>query len=565
MRGGDTSDSGERDDARDVVILGSGAGGMVAAIATKAMGLDVLLLEKTSLIGGTTALSGGAIWIPDVTQGNDSEEDVIAYLASNVGDDRDISRWKSFVASGPQMIDFLARETQLRLVRHAGSPDYHPTLPGGKIGGRRLDPQPFDGRLLGEHFNELRAPLRAFSVFGGMMVNIADIGHLLAAHRSVMSLVHSISILGRYAVDRLRWRRGTRLLLGNALAARLFRSMLDANVDYIRNADVTDLIKEDGRVTGVEFRLRGVSHRVLARRGVVLATGGFASGEEVLRRFTSQNWKVHSVAPEGNTGDGVVYGEKMGGAISSARHGAGFWAPVSRNHESDGSVTIMPHFVWDRQKPGIIAVNTAGRRFVNEARSYHVFVQAMTTEDEQNNPAFLICDHATIRKWGLGLVHAGWESHQPYRRSGYLQMGNTLDELAANLGIESVVLKDTVRRYNGFSATGCDEDFHKGSDEYQRHLGDPRQRPNPNIGALHHPPFYGIRLEPGIIGTATGLNTDAQARVLSSDGAVIPGLYACGNDMASIMSGTYPGPGITLGPAMVFGYIAARHLATEEW
>ena len=224
----------------------------------------------------------------------------------------------------------------------------------------------------------------------------------------------------------------------------------------------------------------------------------------------------------------------------------------------------MPHFVWDRQKPGVIAVNRAGRRFVNEARSYHEFVQAMIDmeNDRANSPAFLLCDSATLRKWGLGLVHAGHEPRFPLIRDGYLFKAGTVRGLARKLGIDATGLAETVARYNSFVREGVDRDFQKGSDTYQCHLGDP-DLPAPNLGPISRPPYYGIRIEPGVIGTAFGLKTDGLARVLRTDGTAVPGLYACGNDMGSIMGGTYPGPGITLGPAMTFGFVAASHIAEE--
>ena len=272
-----------RSQRRDVVVIGSGAAGMVAALTARLKGLNVLLLEKSENIGGTTATSGGAIWIPDGAAASslghkDSRDKVYAYLAACIGDDIDRARWEAFLEYGPQMIAFLDARSHVKLKRHAGSPDYNPTLPGGMIGGRRLDPLPFDGSLLGRHFDELRPPLRAFQLFGGMMIGIPDIHDLLRLHRSPRSLWRSARLLCRYAADRIRWSRGTRLLLGNALAARLFRSLLDLDTDYILSISKPSLIIEEGRVTGVHFFKDDVLYCVEARGGVVLATGGFASG-----------------------------------------------------------------------------------------------------------------------------------------------------------------------------------------------------------------------------------------------------------------------------------------------
>jgi len=255
-------------------------------------------------------------------------------------------------------------------------------------------------------------------------------------------------------------------------------------------------------------------------------------------------------------------GLAAGGCLDHSVSNAGFWAPVSTRENSDGSTDGMPHFVWDRQKPGVMAVNGSGRRFVNEAISYHEFVQAMMRPDgaQPNTPAFLVCDGATLRKWGLGFAYAGPRFHRRLIKTGYLSKGSTIPELAARIGIDGSRLQETVERYNEMVATGVDQDFGKGTDAYQQHLGDTAVA-TPNLGPISSPPFYAIKLEPGVIGTALGLRTDALARVIKADGTPIDGLYAAGNDMASIMGGTYPGPGITLGPAMTFGFVAATHIA----
>lgn len=536
---------------------------MVAALTARLHGLDVLLLEKSSWIGGTTATSGGAVWIPDPKAAaslghDDSREKVLAYLAACIGHDADHTRWEAFLEHGPRMLAFLEARSHLKMSRHPGSPDYNPTLPGGMTGGRRLDPLPFDGRLLGEDFDKLRPPLPAFSVFGGMMIGIPDIHDLLAAHRSPKALWRSARLLARYAKDRLRWGRGTRLLLGNALAARLFRSLLDLQTDYLLSVREIELILEGDAVKGVTFTHAGSRHRVDARCGVVLATGGFASGEALRDAAMPAGRGFHSVAAKEATGDGIELGRSAGGVLPETISNAGFWAPVSVRRHSNGLETAMPHFVWDRQKPGVIAVNRSGRRFVNEARSYHEFVQVMMQDDGEipNSPAYLVCDSIALRKWGLGLVHPGPEPRYPLLASGYLLKGNSIEQLARKAGVDPHGLGSTIDRYNNFVRDGVDHDFHKGSDAYQRHLGD-TTRAQPNLGEIKTAPFYAVRIQPGVIGTALGLMTASDARVLRSDGSVIEGLYACGNDMASIMGGTYPGPGITLGPAMTFGYIAA--------
>lgn len=551
----------------DVIVVGSGAAGLATAVTARLKGLSVVVLEKADRIGGTSAISGGAIWIPDAEEEkalglHDGPECVYDYIAANRGDRDDLARWEAFVRNGPDMLRLFREKTAFDYRRHPASPDYDPTLPGGTEGGRRIDPLPFDGRELGRHLNDLRAPLPAFSVFGGMMVSIPDINAMLSAHRSPRSFWHAAKVLLRYGRDRLRWSRGTRLMLGNALVARLLKSLINLGGTYRLNVAVLDLVMEDGRVTGVRFVQYGAHHVLTARRGVVLATGGFASGGPLAQRYFGNRNPYVSVAPDTNTGDGVGLGEAAGGDIQGANGNAGFWAPVSVDERSDGRRRVMPHFVWDRQKPGIIAVNRAGRRFTNEAKSYHLFVQAMMRDE--NTPAFLICDARALRRWGLGLVHPGPEPRLPFLRSGYLRKGRSLAELAQKIGVPADALEHTVADYNCMCEAGRDTEFGKGADAYQRHLGDLTSKGHPNLGQIRGDPFYAIELRPGVIGTATGLRTDARSQVLTSSGAPVPGLYAAGNDMASIMGGTYPGPGITLGPAMVFGYIAATSLAEQE-
>jgi len=558
------------DEMRDVVVVGSGAAGMAAALTAAAGGLDVAVVEKTDFIGGGTAVSGGAVWVPGNAHANalgipDSREAVLSYLRAILGNRLRTDMIASFLDHGPEAIAFLEAKTSLRFVARSHSPDYQPDLPGAALGGRTIDPEPFDARELGADFGLLRPPLKEFLAFGGMMVGRKDIDALLGAARSWEAFRHSAGLLLRYARDRIGHPRGTRLLMGNALAGRLLKSAVDLGLALRVRTEALRLIQADDRVVGVEVRSEGRRLSIGARRGVVLAAGGAPADPKFRAAHVPYADRHYSMAPGDNTGDGIRLGLSVAGALASDNVGAAFWTPVSVMRE-DGTETRFPHLILDRQKPGLIAVNGAGRRFVNEAVSYHEFVEAMHRSHETvpTIPAFLICDRRFLRRYGLGLVRPGPRPLGRFLRAGYLVEGPTIEALADRLSVPAKPLREAVERMNEAARTGADPEFGKGSNAYQRYLGDPAHRPNPCLGPISDAPFYAVRVFPGDIGTATGLATDARARVLRADGRAVPGLHAVGNDMNSIMAGTYPGAGITLGPALTFGYIAGRALVEEH-
>jgi succinate dehydrogenase/fumarate reductase flavoprotein subunit len=422
-----------------------------------------------------------------------------------------------------------------------------------------LEPVPFDGAKLGRHFALLRPPLPEFMVFGGMMIGRADLVHFRNFARSFRSAARVARLLGAYGRQRLTHSRGTTLVLGNALAGRLFSSLLRLGVDVRLNHAAERLVMEDGRVSGV--RVRGETIR--ARRGVVLATGGF-SHDPALRAELLPKAVRFSAAHSGNSGDGIRLARAAGGALDTSGEDSAFWTPVSRFIRRDGSEAIFPHTVTDRGKPGTIAVNAAGQRFVNEALSYHEFVRAMLRDEAARRATFLLCDHRFLRRYGLGPIPPFPFSPKPWQRSGYLVSAPDLAALARALGLNAAALEGTVSRFNDDARAGIDRAFGRGSDAYQRYLGDPLHRPNPCLAPLATPPFHAIALYAADLGTAAGLAADQDARVLNPAGQPIPGLYACGNDMHSVMNGAYPGPGITLGPALTFAYLAVRSLSSAS-
>ncbi len=549
----------------DVLVLGSGAGGMTAALTASVLGLDTLLVEKAEVLGGTSALSAGSVWIPNSRHAprDDDPRDAATYLHEALGNHYQDSLIEAFLRAGPQMIDFLADNSDVAFRAYPYHPDYLATLKGARLSGRALEPLPFYAAALGQELRRLRKPIPEFTLFGGMMVDRTDIGHLLNANKSVGSAWHATKLVARYLADAVRFGRGARLVMGNALVGRLYHSLRKRRVEVLTATTVRGLTAGEGGVGGAILQRGEETFEVRCRRGVILATGGFSRNPVLRRQLMPASLGVESPVAESVTGDGLALAAPFGGHLGSQRSSNSFWAPVSLRTRADGSTAVFPHLVLDRGKPGLIAVNPAGVRFVSEATNYHLFVEAMFAELERHaaGNCFLICDDEFIAKYGLGMVRPRRLNLRAAITEGYLVQANSIAELAERLGLPGEALAQTVAGHNGFAVTGIDTDFAKGSDAYQRNLGDAGHRPNPCIGLLAKPPFYAVKIVPGDIGASCGLVTDAHAQVLRADGSRIAGLYACGNDMNSIMRGIYPGPGITLGPAMTFGYIAARHAA----
>jgi succinate dehydrogenase/fumarate reductase flavoprotein subunit len=556
----------------DVLVAGSGAGGLAAAVTAAHHGLDVLVVEKEPQFGGTTAYSAGGIWIPCSSHGkragvDDSPEAALRYLEHEVGDPLDRAKARAFLDACPEMLDFLERHTHVRYTVMTTWSDYHPDLPGASAGGRSLIPEPFDGRRLGRRFRELRAPLATMMLYGGMSVGRNDIPHLLNVTRSLRSALHVAGMLARYGADRLKWPRGTRLTNGNALVAQLALTLFERGVPLWVRSPLVRLARAGGRVTGAVVRRDGAEVEIAARRGVVLACGGFPRDDEMRRehyRHVAAGKNHVPLAPPGNAGDGIRAARGAGAAFTAEYPQPAAWTPVSLVPQRDGSVVPYPHFI-DRCKPGYIAVDRRGRRFANEADSYHDFMPHLfeACRADAEVAAFLVCDHRAIRRYGLGVVPPAPGRMAPHLRSGYLVRADTPEALARALGIDPAGFAAQLERYNRDAARGEDPEFGKGTNAYHRFGGDPAHAPNPNIAPIATPPYYAVKLVPGDLGTFIGLATDASARVLDVNGRPIPGLYAAGNDQASIMGGAYPGAGITIGPALTFGYLAALDLASK--
>nr|GAJ33364.1 3-oxosteroid 1-dehydrogenase [Bradyrhizobium sp. DOA9] len=554
----------------DVLVAGSGCSGMSAAITARYRGLDVLIVEKEPRFGGTTARSGGWLWIPGTSLAKaygieETPEQARTYLRHEAGNNYDAARVDAFLSAGPEAVDFFTTKTALRFDMPLVFPDYHAEAPGGAQGGRSMVTRPFDGRELGDLIKSLGMPLPELTVFGMMLGSGKEIIHFMRVTKSLTSAAYVAKRLSRHLMDVLRHGRGMSLTNGNALAGRLAKSALDLKIPMWLSSPVRELTVENGVVTGAIVSREGRDVRVRARQGVVLACGGFPHDVERRRKMfphAPTSVEHYSPGPTGNTGDGLRLAEGAGGRIEDRLPNAAAWVPVSLTTRKDGSKGVMPHFI-DRAKPGVIAVMRDGRRFANEGNSYHDFVQAMVkaARPGEEIAAFLVCDHKALRKYGLGCVPPFPMPLGHHLKTGYLMRGDTLEALAAKAGIDARAFVETVRQFNATAPLGHDPAFGKGSKAYNRYQGDALHGPNPCVAPIENGPFYAIKMVIGDLGTYAGIVTDENARALDAEGRVIPGLYAAGNDMASIMGGNYPGAGITLGPALTFGYIAGRHLA----
>ena len=556
----------------DLLVVGTGAAGMSAAVTAAHQGLDVLMIEKRDRFGGTAARSGGWLWIPctKLAQAyghDDSPEAVKTYLRHEGGSSYNEARVSAFLQHGPQAVDFFLQNTAVDFEMPLTFPDYHAEAPGAMQGGRSMVAKPFDARELGDNLKHLEPALPELTVFGMMIGSGKDIRHLMNATRSLQSAAYAAKRLSKHFWETLTLGRGMLLTNGNALMGRLAKSALDKNIPIWRNSPIQALLYENGRVVGAKVKKDNEIITVYANKGVVLAAGGFS--HDVERRKANYRHaptgKEHwSPTVESNTGDTFRLFEALGGKIDSHLANAAAWSPVSLTTRADGSQGVMPHFI-DRAKPGVIAVTAKGQRFTNEANSYHDYVQAMikACEGERETCSWLICDRPTLRRYGLGSVAPFPLPIGRHLKSGYLLKGATLEALASQAGIDSQGLAKTVAAFNQGAISGHDPAFGKGSKAYNRYQGDALHQPNPCLKAIERGPFYAVKIHPGDIGTYNGIPVDEHCRALAEDGTPIAGLYAIGNDATSIMGGNYPGAGITLGPALTFGYAVAQYIAGQ--
>jgi 3-oxosteroid 1-dehydrogenase len=545
----------------DVVVVGSGAAGMTAALTAARRGLRTVVLEKTEYFGGSTARSGGGIWAPGnevLRQAGvpDVPDWASAYLAHVAGPTVPEKRREALLTHGPDMLALVRASAPVEFAWVPGYADYYPEAPGGLARGRSIEPVPFDGRVLGEELAHLNPPY--LPAPKGVTITQADYRWLCLGTRHPRAILAAAKVAGRSA--RARLLRQHPLSMGQALAAGLRAGLVRSGVPVWLGTPMTGLQVDGGRVTGVQVTRDGRPGLVLAARGVLIASGGFERNELMRRRYQRSpigtEWTTGSA---GNTGDGIVAGESAGAALDLMDDA--WWGPTV-------PLSGGPYFcLAERSLPGCILVNGAGQRFVNESAPYVDAVHAMYDAHSASNPhipSWLVFD----QRYRNSYVFAGLPPRKPlprrWYRAGAAASAPTLAGLADLAGVDADGLLKTVTRFNEFAGAGLDEDFRRGDSAYDRYYSDPRCRPNPNLAPLTRPPFYAAKIVPGDLGTKGGLRTDERARVLRADGTPIAGLYAAGNASASVMGHSYAGAGATIGPAMTFGYLAALDMATPR-
>lgn len=554
----------------DVLVVGSGAAGLATAITAKKRGLDVVVVEKEPVFGGTTALSGGVLWIPMGPHGrkqnpSDTREAVRTYMMQETGAYYDEAAVEAFLENGPKMVEFFERETAMKFIPTL-YPDYHPDVAGGVPIGRSILAEPYDIRGLGKDMARLKLPLRTIT-FIGMMFNSsnADLKHFFQVTKSLTSFLYVARRLANHIKELALYQRAINVTSGNALAARLAQSALDLGIPILTSSPAKEILMERGRAVGARIGGEQGEYRITARQGVVLACGGFPQDiKRIAKAYPHlQRGGEHlSPTPVSNTGDGVAMAEAVGGTADIVFKDAAAWMPVSRVPFGNGEFGVFPHLL-DRYKPGIIGVLQNGKRFTNESNSYHDVGAALirACAGQKDTAMWLICDKPTMAKYGLGYAKPAPMPLGGLIRSGYLIKGKTLAELAQNTGIDAAGLEKAVREYNVGAVKGQDPEFGRGRTAFNRYLADPENQPNPCVAPVRTGPFYAVKVIMGDLGTFDGIKTSVVGEVLKRDGSAIEGLYAVGNDRASIMGGNYPGAGITHGPNMTFGYITAHHIA----
>ena len=525
----------------DVVVVGSGAGGLTAALAASSAGASVAVLEKGKRFGGSSSLSGGQLWVPNNRFARkagvkDSKSLAVRYLTRLARGRASQTLVRSFVEHSPEALDFVVQASPLRPVLRESEPDYHPEWDGGLKAGRTLDPDLFDGRSLGKEYRTILHNSQ-YHLPGGLHTTSLEFEALMRGEE----------------VPGLEKRKPSTLALGEALVGALRKGLMDAGVPVFLSHRVVGLLMEGRRVSGVEVKTPEGKRRVRAKRGVILAAGGFEWNPTMKKSYLSVP-SENSAGATTNTGDGIAMGMTAGGATSLMDEAWWFTLILKRGEKRGWLVTS------ERTLPGSIMVNSEGRRFANEAMNYLDLTRAMLTYDDdrydlKNVPAYLVFDSAYLSKYPV----AGDRKQSAEK---WLARGGTLEELASKLGIDSLVFQDTVAKFNRNAQSGEDPDFHRGGSHYDRHWGDPSAA-HPTLGPLVKPPFYGVRILAGDIGTKGGMVTDGEGRVLDGEGKPIGGLYAVGNNAASVMGPGYAGSGATLGPAITFGYLAGTRCAAK--
>ena len=533
----------------DVVVIGSGAAGAVAALAAHAGKARVAMLEKTDKFGGTTAVSGGVVWVPNNRHMAevgiaDTFDDALAYVTRLADGRSEPALIRRYLEVAPEMLDFVEGATPITFKALGRYPDYHPEFAGGRPGGRSLDPGLFDTNQLGAWKDKLRRS----PVFGMTAMSVGE-----ATEWGVFSKPSALP----FGLLAKRFKQGL-VCYGGALAGGLLEALLDRGIEPMLGCGVDELIADDdGRVIGV----RAGERLIGAKKGVVLASGGFEWNAELCRRFLGGPL-THPNSPPGNTGDGLKMAMTLGADLGNMSEA--WWCPSLEvpGEEYDARPLRRGDFAT-RSLPHSVIVNRRGQRFVNEAHNYNDLMKAFFAFDpvayeRSNLPAWIVIDQQYLERYALLTYVPGMPVPE------WLISAATLEELAGKIGVDARGLAATVARFNRFAVEGADPDFARGESLYDHFYGDPDHKPNPNLGTIERAPFYAIEVKPGAIGTKGGARTDGDARVLRPDGTPIAGLYAAGNVMAGVTGAGYPGAGATIGAAMTFGYLAGRHAAATH-
>ena len=555
----------------DVIVVGSGAGAMTSAAIAADRGLSVLVVEKSDKFGGTSAISGGGIWIPNnhyfaAKGGKDSYDKALQYIMTAGGGRADETKVRAYLDHAPAMIKYLEDKSRVRYAVAEKYPDYYQHVPGSLPGGRSLDPELFDTSVLGDELENLRRPSPSTLLMGKISWTARD-AHIAMARESGWRF-KILWMMLRYKLD-FKWRRKSkfdrRAGLGNSLVCALRASLLDRKVPLWLNTDFRDLVLDNGRVTGIKVVSKGRELTLNARRGVIIGAGGFEQNQALREKYLPQPTKTSwSATPPGNNTGAALEAGMAAGAATDLLEWA-WWSPTIPVVGEEKPRGIFA----ERAFPGSIVVNGLGKRFCNEAQGYLEFGDAMYKDREatggKNVPAWCIFDAHFRFNYAMGPLVPGQimpdsRLRKEWRNSVYWK-ADTLEELARQIDVDPAGLATTVKTVNEYARTGEDKDFGRGGNVFDRYYGDVNVKPNPCLAPIQKGPFYAMRMDAGDIGTKGGLLTDAHARVVRPDGSPIEGLYAIGNTSASVMGIAYPGAGATIGPAMTFGYIAAHHIA----
>ncbi|WP_028936236.1 3-oxosteroid 1-dehydrogenase [Pseudonocardia spinosispora] len=545
----------------DVVVVGSGAAGLTAALTAAHQGLRVVVVEKADKFGGSTARSGGAVWVPNnsvlLDAGvEDTPDRATAYLKNLLGDSVPEPRVTALLDNGPAMLELVRALTPLKFAWIPGYSDYYPELPGGMPGGRSIEPKPMNGQILGDELAHLNPPY--IGTPGGIAVTAADYKWLNLIARHPRGVLRALRVAGRRVLTALR--RHHTVTFGQALVAGLRAGLMKLDVPVWLDTPLVELRRDGDRVTGVLVRRDGAELEIRAARGVILASGGFERNAEMRVKYQRSpigaDWTTGAAS---NTGDGILAGERIGAALGLMDDA--WWGPSI-------PLTGGPYFcLSERSLPGCILVNGAGERYVNESAPYVDAVHAMYDGEATgvpHIPSWLIADQRYRNRY----TFAGLSPRQPFpgrwRKAGVVYSAATLEELAALIDLPPGALRNTVEKFNVAAKAGRDDQFSRGESAYDHYYGDPTHRPNPSLAPLEVAPFHAVKIVPGDLGTKGGVCVDERARVLRPDGSVIAGLYAAGNVSASVMGNTYAGAGGTIGPAMTFGYLAAMDIVATE-